>query len=230
MGANPHASQGSLLACPDVIGEIDAIRERGRRRSIVIDPRRTGTAERADEWLPDHARAPTPRSCWPSCHVLVRRRTWSTSGTLAERDRRRRRGRVEPLAPTSRPSASRPTTGIPAERIRRLAHQLADAERGVVYGRIGTVQPGVRHARQLAGRRRQHPHRPLRRRRAALMFPTPVGRGRSRRSPCPTSRAACPTSVAGAAGCAARPRCSARCRCRASPRRSPRRARVRSGR
>ena len=29
------------------------------------------------------------------------------------------------------------TTGIPAERTRRLAHQLAEAERGVVYGRIG---------------------------------------------------------------------------------------------
>ncbi len=51
MGANPHASQGSLLACPDLLGEIDAIRARGGR-TIVIDPRRTGTAERADEWLP----------------------------------------------------------------------------------------------------------------------------------------------------------------------------------
>ena len=51
MGANPHASQGSLLSCPDLIGEIDRIRERGGR-TIVVDPRRTGTAERADEWIP----------------------------------------------------------------------------------------------------------------------------------------------------------------------------------
>ena len=51
MGANPHASNGSLLAHPDLIGELDRIRERGGR-TIVIDPRRTGTAERADEWLP----------------------------------------------------------------------------------------------------------------------------------------------------------------------------------
>src|SRR6516225_324345 len=51
MGANPHASQGSLLACPDLLGEIDQIRARGGR-TIVVDPRRTGTADRADEWVP----------------------------------------------------------------------------------------------------------------------------------------------------------------------------------
>ncbi|HEY5164851.1 MAG TPA: molybdopterin-dependent oxidoreductase, partial [Acidimicrobiia bacterium] len=51
MGANPQASQGSLLACPDVLGEIDRIRDRGGR-TVVIDPRRTGTADRADEWIP----------------------------------------------------------------------------------------------------------------------------------------------------------------------------------
>ncbi len=51
MGANPHASQGSLLSCPDLMGEIERIRERGGR-TIVVDPRRTGTAERADEWIP----------------------------------------------------------------------------------------------------------------------------------------------------------------------------------
>ena len=43
MGANPHASQGSLLACPDVLGRLDAIRKRGGK-VVVVDPRRTGTA------------------------------------------------------------------------------------------------------------------------------------------------------------------------------------------
>ena len=51
MGANPHASQGSLLACPDVLGEMDKIRERGGK-CVVIDPRRTGTCDHADEWVP----------------------------------------------------------------------------------------------------------------------------------------------------------------------------------
>ncbi|WP_156765582.1 molybdopterin-dependent oxidoreductase, partial [Mycobacterium sp. 1245499.0] len=50
MGANPAASQGSLLAAPNVMGLIDGIRKRGK--VIVIDPVRTLTAARADEWLP----------------------------------------------------------------------------------------------------------------------------------------------------------------------------------
>jgi anaerobic selenocysteine-containing dehydrogenase len=50
MGANPAASQGSLLAAPDVMGLIKGIRRRGK--VIVIDPVRTPTAAQADEWLP----------------------------------------------------------------------------------------------------------------------------------------------------------------------------------
>src|SRR4029079_12721191 len=51
MGANPAASQGSLFSCPDILGQMKAIRSRGGR-TIVVDPRRTGTADKADEWIP----------------------------------------------------------------------------------------------------------------------------------------------------------------------------------
>lgn len=51
MGANPHASQGSLMCAPDFLGRMEAIHRRGGK-TLVIDPRRTGTADKASEWLP----------------------------------------------------------------------------------------------------------------------------------------------------------------------------------
>jgi anaerobic selenocysteine-containing dehydrogenase len=51
LGGNPGASQGSLLACPDVPGQLDAIRARGGK-VVLVDPRRTETAAHASEWLP----------------------------------------------------------------------------------------------------------------------------------------------------------------------------------
>src|SRR6478752_406847 len=48
LGANPLASNGSLLTAPDMRGRLRAIRARGGK-VVVIDPRRTRTAELADE-------------------------------------------------------------------------------------------------------------------------------------------------------------------------------------
>src|SRR5919106_4484458 len=48
LGANPLVSNGSLLAAPDMRGRLRRIRERGGK-VVVIDPRRTRTAEEADE-------------------------------------------------------------------------------------------------------------------------------------------------------------------------------------
>ena len=51
MGANPYASNGSLCTAPDFPGRIEAIRARGGT-VVVVDPRRSRTAEEADRWLP----------------------------------------------------------------------------------------------------------------------------------------------------------------------------------
>src|SRR5689334_2373063 len=132
MGANPHASQGSLLACPDLMGELDAIHARGGE-VIVIDPRRTGTADRASEWLPI-----TPGTdaalLLAVVHTLFEDHLVDL-GTVA--DLIEGVDTLRALAADWTPERVAPTTGISAERTRRLAHQLADAERGVLYGRIG---------------------------------------------------------------------------------------------
>jgi len=133
MGANPHASQGSLLACPDVMGRIRDIRERGGK-VVVIDPRRTGTAERADEWVP--IRPGTDAAlmlAW--AHVLFEE-DLVTPGRLA--DFTSGIDRVRELVAEFSPEAVAACCGIPADTIRRLARELAAAPRAAVYGRIGT--------------------------------------------------------------------------------------------
>src|SRR5207302_3941372 len=47
-GANPLQSNGSLMTSPDVRGRLRKIRARGGKL-VVIDPRRSRTAEEADE-------------------------------------------------------------------------------------------------------------------------------------------------------------------------------------
>src|ERR687894_2491677 len=51
LGANPLASNGSLMTAPDMRGRLKALRARGGKL-VVIDPRRSRTAEVADEHHP----------------------------------------------------------------------------------------------------------------------------------------------------------------------------------
>ncbi|CAN5382551.1 molybdopterin-dependent oxidoreductase [soil metagenome] len=131
MGANPAASQGSLLAAPDVMGILSEIRQRGK--VIVIDPVRTATAAKADEWLPI-----TPGTdaafLLAIVHTLLDEDLVNL-GSVADH--------VDGLEAMRAAAADWPAervadaTGIPAERIRELARELAGTERAVVYGRIG---------------------------------------------------------------------------------------------
>jgi anaerobic selenocysteine-containing dehydrogenase len=133
LGANPQASQGSLLAAADVCGRLREIGRRGGR-VVVVDPRRTGTAEVADEWLP--IRPGTDAAfLMAMVNVLVAENRISL-GDLA--------GKVNGLSDLITlcrpftPEAVSASCGIPAHRIRELARELAGAERAAVYGRIGT--------------------------------------------------------------------------------------------
>ena len=51
LGANPLASNGSLMTAPDMRGRLKALRARGGKL-VVVDPRRSRTAEVADEHMP----------------------------------------------------------------------------------------------------------------------------------------------------------------------------------
>ncbi len=133
MGANPHASQGSLLAAADVPGRLDAIRARGGK-VVVIDPRRTGTADRADEWIPI-------RPGTDAALLLAMANVLFTEGRV---DLAHLAGRVNGVEDVQKlcagfaPEAVSRACGVPVETIRRLARELAAAPSGSVYGRIGT--------------------------------------------------------------------------------------------
>jgi len=131
MGANPSASQGSLLAAPDVMGIIDGIRKRGK--VIVIDPVRTATAARADEWLPI-----TPGTdaalLLAVAHTLFAEDLVALGELAPHVDGL---DRMREVAAQWSPERVAAATGIGADRIRELARELASTERAVVYGRIG---------------------------------------------------------------------------------------------
>ena len=132
MGANPHASQGSFLACPDVLGEIDNLRARGGK-TVVIDPRRTGTAERADEWIPI---VPGTDAAFllAVLHVLFEEGL-TDLGDVA--DIVNGVEELPALCADFSPEAVESTCDIPADTIRRIAREIAAAPSAAVYGRIG---------------------------------------------------------------------------------------------
>jgi anaerobic selenocysteine-containing dehydrogenase len=134
LGANPLQSNGSLMTAPDIRGRLRAIRARGGKL-VVIDPRRTRTAEEADE---HHFIRPGTDALFlfALIHVLFQ------EGLLAPEDRLSELTdgleQIGELAEPFTPEAAAQACGIPAEEIRRLARELAAAPRAAVYGRIGT--------------------------------------------------------------------------------------------
>lgn len=131
MGANPAASQGSLLAAPDVMGILDGIRKRGK--VIVIDPVRTATAAHADEWLPI-----TPGT--DAAFLMAVVHTLFDEELVALGHVEQYLDGLDAMRAAARawsPERVAPATGIPADRIRDLARTLAVTPRAVVYGRIG---------------------------------------------------------------------------------------------
>jgi len=143
LGANPVASNGSLVTAPDFPGRLKAMPARGGRL-VVIDPRKGETAIRADE------------------HLFIRPGTdvfWLAAlvHTLFEEDLVSI-GRLEPwvdgveevraLVASFTPERVASICGIDAETTRRQARDLAGSAAGAVYGRMGahTVEFGTASA------------------------------------------------------------------------------------
>ena len=135
LGANPYASNGSMCTAPDFPGRIERIRERGGK-VVVVDPRRSRTAEEADEWI-----AIRPGSdallLAAMCNVLVAEGLVDVGPHVAEylNGLAEFSVAIAPFTPESVVAA----TGVAAQAIRTLARELAAATTASVYGRIGTT-------------------------------------------------------------------------------------------
>jgi len=133
LGANPHASNGSLCTAPDFPGRLDRLQERGGR-VVVVDPRRSETAERADEHVAIRP-ATDAHLLAGIAHVLLAERLAKPDNVAAHCNGLDRL--PELLAPYT-PDAVASVCGVPADTVRRLARDLAAAPCAAVYGRIGT--------------------------------------------------------------------------------------------
>ena len=131
LGANPLASMGSLMTAPGIARRLKALTSRGKL--VVVDPRRTETAEVASE------------------HVFIRPGTDALFliGVLKELARlrparlERYAGKIKDLdsalaalAPFDIETVAA-RSGVPAATIGRIAREIDAAPRAAVYGRMG---------------------------------------------------------------------------------------------
>jgi anaerobic selenocysteine-containing dehydrogenase len=130
IGANPAVSNGSLCAAPDFKGRMRRLRDRGGR-IVVIDPRRTRTAELADEHVFVRPGS-DPALLFAMVHTILAEDLVGIGVPVTGLDRLRE------LAAPFTPEEVAPFCGVGAEVIRRLARELAEAPTAAVYARIGT--------------------------------------------------------------------------------------------
>jgi anaerobic selenocysteine-containing dehydrogenase len=132
LGANPLASNGSIWTVPDVRQRLKDLKSRGGKL-VVVDPRRTETAELASEHLFIRPGADAALLL-AMIHVLFRDDLVAPGPLAAFTDGL---SEVGDAVGDLTPDWAAPLTGIAAQDIERIAHELAKAEAGICYGRMG---------------------------------------------------------------------------------------------
>ena len=136
LGANPVASNGSLLTAPGIADRLEALAARGR--FVLVDPRRSETAQIASEHL--FIRPGTDALFL----VALLQAILDLSPPRVERYQGKLKGlaiALEALRGFER-SALIARCGIDADIVARLARELLAAPRAAIYGRMGvSTQP-----------------------------------------------------------------------------------------
>ena len=133
LGGNPMVSNGSLWSVPDFRAKAKALQAR-RGRLVVIDPRRSETAQLADQHV-------AIRPGGDAFLLLGIVQTLFADGLVKLGRLAAHVQGIEELGAAVRdftPERVAARCGVDATTIRALARELATTERAAVYGRIGT--------------------------------------------------------------------------------------------
>ncbi len=137
VGANPLASNGSLMSVPDVRQRLRAIAERGGK-VVVLDPRRTETARLAHEH--HFVRPGTDALVLLAMLDTIWQEKLDAPGRL--RPMLHGEERIRAIARDFPPERVADHAAIPAATIRRLAREFATARGAVCHARVGaSTQP-----------------------------------------------------------------------------------------
>jgi anaerobic selenocysteine-containing dehydrogenase len=133
LGANPYESNGSLCTAPDFPGRLERLQARGGK-FVVVDPRRTKTAAKADRWIAINPGADA------AFLLAIAQAILEEHPTLADhlRDRVEGFAALPDLVAPFTPEATAGFTGVDAAVTRAVAKELSNAKSAAVYGRIGT--------------------------------------------------------------------------------------------
>ncbi|MFW2389865.1 MAG: molybdopterin oxidoreductase family protein [Polyangiales bacterium] len=131
IGANPLASNGSIMAAPGIKKRLEGISQRGGK-VVVVDPRRCETARVADEHL----------FIQPGTDALfllgLLHEVCATDIDLGRIGASvKNADRILELAKNYPPSQTAAITGVSAETVKRLAREFRAAPRAAIYGRVG---------------------------------------------------------------------------------------------
>ena len=132
IGANPIASNGSIMSGCGPIERIRAIQGRGGK-VILIDPRRNETAKVVDQHV--FIRPSTDVYLLLSMLQLITTNDWIDLKHLE--DHINGYSKLKGIAKDYTPEAVEGITGIPAQTIRALTLDYVLEERAVLYGRMG---------------------------------------------------------------------------------------------
>jgi anaerobic selenocysteine-containing dehydrogenase len=131
LGANPIASNGSLMTVPDVAKRLKALTSRGKL--ILFDPRRTETAEVASE----HHFIRPGTDAWFLIAFLQCLGDLGPARTAAYSDMLSGLDRALAAIAAFDVNDLESRTGVSIETTRRLATEFRNAPRAVAYGRMG---------------------------------------------------------------------------------------------